>query len=94
MSLAEIDALPRMTDYLKPEDLDMEGCMRLAAEVLQDTAAEYVDARRAARQEPGNKYAQAHLRTLKDFYRSDHFKALSGGLATGDAVMKELDKRI
>ena len=94
MSLSEIDTLPRMKDYLKPDDLDTEGCLRLAAEVLQEAGAEYVAARRAVRQEPYDKLAQAHLKTMKDFYRSDHFKALSGGLATGDAVMRELDKRI
>ena len=92
MSLTDFDRAPRMKDYLKPEDLNTEACVTLAAVVLKDAADAYVHARRAVRMDPGNKDAIAHLRECRAFYKSDYFIALSCGSADGEAVMEQLDK--
>lgn len=92
MSFDQIDSMPRMKDYLRPADLNLDGCVKLAGTVLQDMANEYVHARRALMKEPNNEAAKAHMKNMVDLYHSDYFKALSCGLANGDAVMRELDK--
>ena len=92
MSLAEADKLPRLKDYMKPEELNSDGCLELAATVLGEQAdALYHAARNAARQpNPGN---LQRLRELRDFYKTDWYKALSMGLADGEQVAQQIIKR-
>lgn len=83
----------RMKDYMKPEDLNTDGVVMLASAVLAEAAAAYVHAKAATLRHPNDKDAQEHLKTCVLFYRSDWYKALSGGLVDGDAVMLELDRQ-
>ena len=87
-----MDALPRMKDYLKPEDLNTDAVVTLAAEVLRAAADEYIHVVRHVREDPCNQYAVDHLRALQRFYRSDWFRALSMGTVDGEIVMKELNR--
>ena len=79
----------RMKDYLKPEDLDTEGCVALASAVLEEQAAELAHAAKQAARHP-NKENLRHLQTLKDFYKSDLFLALSCGIVDGEHVVKTI----
>ena len=83
---------PRMAEYLKPEDLNTDACVALASQILQDAAKDYIHARRALDHAPGHGPAVDHYRRCRRFYLSDWFTALSGGLADGEAVMRELDR--
>lgn len=91
MSLIDMDRLPRMKDTIKPEDLNTNACVKLAETVLKDAAEDYICARRRADACP-SKENLAHLRTCREFYLSDWFLALSGGVAEGSAVVRELDR--
>ena len=83
---------PRMKDYLKPEDLNTEGCLTLAETVLQEASEEYIRARRAVVAHPNDRDAREHFKTCQAFYRSDWFAALSGGVVDGETVMRRLNK--
>lgn len=83
---------PRMKTYMKPEDLNTEGCLTLAEAVLQGAAEDYIHARRAAVAHPNDRDAQEHFKTCHAFYRSDWFAALSGGVVDGETVMRRLNK--
>lgn len=82
---------PRMKTYMKPEDLNTEGCLTLAETILEEAAQEYLHARRAYITHPNDKDAREHLRTCELFYRSDWFAALSG-VVDGETVMRRLNK--
>ena len=92
MILSDFD-LPRMRDHLTADDLDTDACVTLAGVILEEAADSYMRARRRYTSNP-TEANRAHLKNQEDFYRSDYFKALSCGLADGDAVMRDLDKRI
>lgn len=94
MSLFDMDALPRLADTHRAEDLNTDGCISLVAQIMQDAAEEYQQARRALRADPADKDAAAHMATIRAFYLSDYFKMLSGGLADGRIVMRELDRQV
>ena len=83
---------PRMKTYMKPEDLNTEGCLTLAEAVLQGAAEDYIHARRAYITHPHDKDAQEHLRVCELFYRSDWFAALSGGVIDGETAMRQLNR--
>lgn len=85
---------PRMADYLQPEELNLDGCISLATAVLAGAAEDYLHAARQYRANPHSESARAHYRTCRNFYLSDYFQALSGGLVDGKAVLKELDDRV
>lgn len=85
---------PRMADYMRPEDLNLAGCVSLASAVLEAAAEEYLQAARHCRAEPKNKAAAAHLKTCRAFYKSDYFRALSAGVTDGEAALKALDERL
>lgn len=84
--------MPRMKDYLKAEDLNNEGCVRLATEILRGAAEDYMQARRELVKNPMDKMAMEHFRRCQRFYKSDYFDALSMGQIDGETVMKELDR--
>lgn len=83
---------PRMKTYMKAADLNTEGCLKLAEEVLQGASEDYVHARRAYITHPRDKDAREHLRTCELFYKSDWFTALSGGVIDGETVMRQLNR--
>ena len=83
---------PRMKDYLKPEDLNTEACIDLAAAVLGEQQDALTHAARMAAVRL-NKENLSRLETMRNFYRSDWFKVLSCGLADGEQVMKQIIKR-
>ena len=89
MSEYDMDASPRMADYLKPADLNTDGCVALAGEVLRGLAQDLLTAHHRAMENPTRENI-AHLRAVKATYRSDYFAALSCGLVDGDAAMKEI----
>lgn len=89
---ADVKAMPRMKDYLKPEDLNTEACIDLAAAVLEEQAIALTHAARKAASWP-SKENHAHLKTCRDFYKSDWYKVLSCGLADGEAVAQQIIKR-
>ena len=91
---ARIDTAPRMKDRLTPDDLNTRACVDLAATVLEEAAEAYKQALRNVRISPRDRIAREHLKTCRDFYRSDWFKALSCGLVDGEAVMRELEKEV
>lgn len=92
MSELDMDARPRMKDYLKPEDLSTEGCVRRASRILTDASEAYIQARRHLDQEPTNKDAIEHYRICREFYNRELFVALSMGAISPRAAVKELDR--
>lgn len=94
MSLFDMDALPRLADTHRAEDLSTEGCMALVSQIMRDAAEEYQQARRALRADPADKDAAEHMATCRAFYLSDYFKLLSCGVADGRIVMHELDRQV
>lgn len=92
MSEMDMDARPRMKDYLKPEDLSTEGCVRLASRILTDAAESYIQARRHLDQDPTNKDAIEHYRICREFYNRELFVALSCGAVSPKATVRELDR--
>ena len=82
---------PRLKDYMKPEDLNTEACLDLAAAVLGEQAKELGHAARRAAVRP-NKENLRHLRTMRDFYRGSWFQVLSLGLVDGDQVAQAIVK--
>jgi len=89
MSEYDMDASPRMADYLKPADLSTTGCVALASAVLTGLAQDLLTAHHRAMEAPTRENL-AHLRAIKATYRSDYFAALSCGLVDGDAAMREI----
>ena len=84
-----MDALPRMMDYLEPEDLNTDACVTLAATVLSEQANELAHAARRYMSSP-NKDNRARLNTLRRFYETEWFAALSCGLADGKKVADDI----
>ena len=93
MSLSEFDKHPRMREYMKPEDLDTDGCVALCAEVLKSAAEDYVRTRQALNARPNNKDIKGHMKVCENFYRSSYVRALSCGLVDPDTVMADLDRQ-
>lgn len=85
---------PRMADYLKPDDLNLDGCISLATAVLAGAADEYVQTARQRKAEPWNQSVQSHYKACRKFYLSDYFKAMSGGVTDGKTVLELLDRRV
>ena len=92
MCESDIDRLPRMKDYMKPEDLDTDGCVELARVVLRDAANALTEAARTAAGSQNPEHFR-YLKMCQDFYRSDLFAALSCGLVNGETVMQQITKR-
>ena len=94
MSLQNLDerAERRMIDYLKPEDLDTEGCIKLAQTILSEAGEALMHAVRRYNEWPSPENL-AHLKTCQAFYRSDLFTALSCGVADGETVIRKLTKQ-
>lgn len=93
MSLMDMDerAERRMIDYLKPEDLDTEGCIALAQTILSEAGEALMHAVRRYNEWP-NQENHAHLRTCQAFYRSDTYIALSCGVIDGPTAAKKIIK--
>ena len=92
MSLTDADNMPRMKDYLKPEDLNTDACVDLAAAVLGEQQDALTHAARKAAAHPTKENLQ-HLERLREFYKSDWFKVLSCGLAEGEDIAQRIIKR-
>lgn len=91
MSEVDIDKLPRMKDYLKPADLNTNACVDLAATVLSEQAKELAHAARRYANSPTKENRQ-HLATLRAWYETPLFEALSCGLADGKKVAQDIIK--
>lgn len=85
---------PRMKDYMKPEDLNTDGCINLAAFVLHEAAEAYLEAARALKRHPDSKDAQAHFRRCRAFCSSDYYKILSCGIISGADALRSLDAMV
>ena len=94
MSLQNLDerAERRMIDYLKPEDLDTEGCITLAQTILSEAGVALMHAVRRYNEWPSPENL-AHLKTCQAFYRSDTFTALSCGVVDPETVIRKLTKQ-
>lgn len=90
--MSDFDSMPRMKDYLKPEDLNTDACVNLAATVLGEQQEALAYAARKAAAHP-TKENLRHLENLRNFYKSDWFKALSCGLADGEEIARRIIKR-
>ena len=91
MSEVDIERMPRMKDYLKPEDLNTEACVNLAATVLKEQAAKLAHAARRYANCPTYENLK-QLKRIREWYESDWFDALSCGLADGKKVAKGIIK--
>ena len=91
MSLSEAERMPRMKDYLKPEDLNTKGCVTLAATVLEEQADELAHAARRYANHPSKENGE-HLRKLREWYESPMFEALSCGITDGKTAAKKIIK--
>ena len=86
MSEMDMDARPRMKDYLKAEDLDTDTCVALAAEILKGAAYDLTIAAQRAAHCP-DKGNLGHLKACRAFYASNWFKVLTcGAVADGRGV--------
>lgn len=85
---------PRMKDYMKPEDLNTDGCIELAAYVLREASEAYLEAARALKRHPDSKDAQAHYNRCRAFYSSDYYKILSCGVISGAEALRSLDEMV
>lgn len=94
MSLQNLDerAERRMIDYLRPEDLNTEGCIMLAQTILGEAAEALIHAVRQYNEWPSAANL-AHLKTCRAFYRSDTFTALSCGVIDPETVIRKLTKQ-
>lgn len=91
MTFGDVEHAPRLKDTMKAADLDTDGCVELAREVLKEAANDLQEAARQAACHP-TKENLAHLEICRNFYKSDLFRALSCGLVDGNAVMQQLVK--
>lgn len=82
---------PRMKEYLKPEDLNTDACVELAATILSEQANELAHAARRYSTSPTKENRQ-HLAMLRDWYKSPMFQVLSCGLADGEKVAQDIIK--
>ena len=87
--IEKLDRYPRMRDYMEAKDLNLEACVTLAATVLSEQANELAHAARRYMSSP-NKDNRARLNTLRRFYETDWFAALSCGLADGKKVADDI----
>jgi hypothetical protein len=93
MSEMDMDRLPRMKDTLRPEDLDTDACVTLAAEILKGAAGELSSAAVSAARHP-SKENLAHLNSCRAFYESDWFKILTcGAVEDGAGVARMIIRR-
>ena len=91
MSEADIDRMPRLKDYMKPQDLNTDACVKLAATVLEEQAAELAHAARRYANHPTDENLK-ELKRIREWYESECFDALSCGLADGKTVAKGVIK--
>lgn len=91
MSEADIDRMPRLKDYMKPQDLNTDACVNLAAAVLSEQANELAHAARRYANVPTKENGE-HLRKLREWYETPMFDALSCGMANGKTVAKNIIK--
>ena len=89
MDLWEAEHGPRMADYLRPDDLDTDGCLLLVREIMAGAHTELTEAVRNHIRHP-NSETRAHLESAKRFYRSRYFGALSLGTVDGETALKQI----
>ena len=89
MSVDLFAGQPRMRDYMEAKDLNLEACVTLASTVLSEQAKELAHAARRYMSSP-SKENRARLNTLRWFYETDWFAALSCGLADGKKVADDI----
>lgn len=93
MSEMDMDRLPRMKDTLRPEDLNTDACVTLAAEILKGAANALSSAAVTASRRP-SKENLAHLKNCRAFYESDWFKILTcGAVADGAGIARQIIRR-
>ena len=83
--------MPRMKDYLQPEDLNTTGCVKLAVAVLEEQANELTHAARRYANNPSDENMK-QLKRIREWYESEWFDILSCGLADGKTVAKNIIK--
>ena len=92
MSELDMDRLPRMATYMKPEDLNDEGCIALAEAVLRGLADDLKDAARRAAHDPSEENLR-HLEMIRGIYSSDYIQVLSLGEVSGEEAARYIIKR-
>ena len=92
MSEAMMDERPRMREYMKPEDMNLQGCLKLAATVLSEQGEALTEAARRAAACPSAENLK-HLKTLREFYETDLFTAYSCGVIDGRTAANAIIKK-
>lgn len=92
MCESDIDRLPRMKDYMKPEDLNDEGVINLVAEVLRSMEEDLTAAARRAAYRPSDDNLQ-HLKLTRELYQTDWFATMTLGAVDGRQVAETIIRR-
>lgn len=87
-----MDERPRMREYMEPEDMNLQGCLKLAATVLSEQGEALTEAARRAAACPSAENFK-HLKTLREFYESDLFTAYSCGVIDGRTAANAIIKK-
>ena len=92
MCESDIDRLPRMKDYMKPEDLNDEGVVNLVAEVLRGMEEALTAAARRAAYSPSEDNLR-HLKLMRELYQTDWFTTMTLGAVDGRQVAETIIRR-
>lgn len=92
MSIKDLDRPPRIADYMRPEQMNDDGVLTLAKQILTGAAEDYIYVRQNVVAHPNNENAREHYKTMCAFYRSKWFAALSLGIVDGEDVMRRLNR--
>lgn len=91
ISLADMDKPRRMANYMRPGDLNDEGCINLAREILAGAAQSLAHAARQVAEWPSEQNYDC-MAVARRFYDSDWFRILSCGVIDGPTAAKTIIK--
>ena len=84
----------RLADIMTAQDLNSDGCVALVAAVLAAAAEEFRYARFCVRNQPFDVDSYQHYLNCRDFWTSQYFRRLTGGLVNGRAILERLDMEV
>ena len=86
--------MKRLAEKMTAAQLNSEGCLQLVCTVLAEAREEYRSVRRALHCSPDDKDLQRHHKAIRQFFTSEYFHNLTGGMVDGQAVLDSLDKEV
>lgn len=86
-----LDTSPRMREYMRPEDLNDEGCILLAQTILSEARQKLLSAIIADRRERSKKSAAAR-RDAEYFFTTPFYEALALGAVDGRATIEHIER--